>query len=387
MVHLQSFIGKSDQNYSRSGTIFAAAPILGTAFHRKCRKLQPQTGDNREHRMTRKQPTRPAQRSFDKELAELDALKSATLDAAAIDHLRKALNHRNNFVVSKAAKRVAEHELAALLPDVLAAYNRFFEDAAKSDPQCWAKNELVKALIKLEHREKDTYLRGLRHYQLEATWGGTTDTAGTLRGQSAHALTGCPGISDHELLTILIELFTDFDKAVRIEAARAIGSVGGPSGVLLLRLRILLHAGEQEPEVIGACFSALLDLEGERAIPLIAPYLEDGDDLAGEAAFALSATRTPEALAALIARHRAGFSDDWFGSVLLSAIALCRLPEAIDYLISIIERDEREAPSAIEAIGRASPSEEARHRVEEAVRKAGSPRLERALREHLGRTG
>jgi HEAT repeat protein len=337
--------------------------------------------------MTRKQPSRPTQRSFDKELAELDALKSAPLDPAAIGHLRTALNHRNNFVVSKAAKLVAENELAALLPDVLAAYNRFFEDAAKTDPQCWAKNELVKALIKLEHRERDTYLRGLRHHQLEGTWGGTTDTAGTLRGQSAHALTGCSGISDHELLTILIELFTDSDKAVRIEAARAIASVGGPSGVLLLRLRILLHEGESEPEVIGACFSALLDLEGTRAIPLITPYLEEGDDLAAEAAFALSATRTPEALAALIARHRAGVADDWFGSVLLSAIALCRQPEAIDYLVSIIERDEHAAAAAIEAIGRASATDEVRARVEAAVRKAGSPRLERAVREHLGRTG
>jgi HEAT repeat protein len=335
--------------------------------------------------MSPKPTTRTAQRaspsrSFDAELAELDALKSATLDTAAIEQLRKALNHRNNFVVSKAAKLVEINELSALLPDVLAAYDRFFEDAVKTDPQCWAKNALVKALVKLEHRDKDAYLRGLRHHQLEPVWGGQSDTAGTLRGSCAHALINCPGISDQELLATLLELFVDTDKAVRIEAARAIGQVGGASATLLLRLRALL--GKDEPEVLGACYSGLLAIEGQRAIAFIAGYLEDGDDTAAEAAFALSETRSPAALAVLIARRRAG-ADSWFGAVLLSAIALCRLPEAMDYLLAIIERDERDAPAAIEAIGRTAPSPEQRVRVEQAVRKTGSQRLEQAFRQHL----
>jgi len=68
-------------------------------------------------------------------------------------------------------------------------------------------------------------------------------------------------------------------------------------------------------------YSALLSLEGEKAIALVANYLEAGDDLAAEAAFALADMRTREALAALIDRLRAGV-DTWFGSVLFSAIAL-----------------------------------------------------------------
>jgi HEAT repeat protein len=324
-------------------------------------------------------------RGFDAELAALEALKNATIDAAAIEHLRKALSHRNNFVVSKAARLVEENEATALLPDVLAAYGRFFENAEKTDPQCWAKNALAKALVKLEHRGKDEYLRGLRHHQMEGTWGGTTDTAGTLRGACAHALVNCPGISDQELLATLLELFIDKDKSVRVEAARAIGNVGGPSAVLLLRLRVLL-GNEPEPEVMGACFSALLDLESKRAIQFVAQYLEEGDDLSAEAAFALSEMRSPEALGELTAR-RGSFADDWFDGVLLSAIALSRLGEAMDYLTSMIERDQRRAAAAIEAVGRAGPSEEMRARVEAAVRKAGNPRLEQAVREHLGRPG
>ena len=280
---------------------------------------------------------------------------------------------------------VADAELFALLPDTLAAYDRFFIDAAKSDPQCWAKNALAKTLVKLEHRQKDAYLRGLRHHQMEGAWGGVSDTAGALRGACAHALVDCPGVSDADLLAILLEPLTDSDKTVRIEAARAIGQVGGVSAALILRLRALLGPAvgdHSEPEVLGAVYSALLAVEGARAIALVAATLKEGDDLAAEAAFALADLRSPEALAALTARLRAG-ADSWFGSVLLSAIALTRLPEAMDYLIALIARDVHEAPQAIEAIGRLAPNDELRARVENSIAQAASPRLEAAFRQHL----
>jgi HEAT repeat protein len=324
-------------------------------------------------------------RGFDKELAALEslaeALRAAPIPTAAqIDHLRKTMVHRNNFLVSKAAKLVAAAALLDLLPDVLAAYDRFFFDAAKTDPKCWAKEALAKALVKLEHRQKDAYLRGMRHHQMEPSFGPPEDTAGALRGTCTHALVNCPGISDADLLTVLLEPLTDSDKTVRMEAARAIGNVGGTAGALVLRLRALL--GKDEPEVLGAVYSALLSLEGAAAIPLVAGYLKDGEDLAAEAAFALAEMRSPEALAVLVHRRRAG-ADSWFDSVLLSAIALTRIPEAMDYLIQIVARDAREAPLAIEAIGRVAPGAELRARVEEAVRQTGSQRLQQALRQHL----
>jgi hypothetical protein len=324
-------------------------------------------------------------RGFDKELAELDALKSALLSEAdpdknAVDYLRKTLAHRNNFLVSNAAKLAADADLVALLPDVIAAFDRFFIDATKSDPQCWAKNALSKALVKLGHRTKDEYLRGMRHHQMEPVWGGQSDTAGALRGTCTHALVDCPGISDADLLTALLEPLTDSDKTVRMEAARAIAQVGGVSAALLLRLRALV--GKDEPEVLGAVYSSLLSLDGQAAIPLVAGALENGDDTSAEAAFALADLRSTEALAALLARLRAG-ADAWFTSVLLSAIALTRLPEAMDFLIAAVARNAREAPAALEAIGRAAPSNDLRARVEQAVEQADSLRLRQAFREHL----
>jgi len=345
--------------------------------------------------MTAKQVSRPARQTptargssshgFDKELAELEALSElakagSSLSADQVEYLRKALAHRNNFLVSKAARLLADAELSALLPDVLRAFDRFFIDAAKTDPKCWAKEALAKALVKLEHRQRDAYLRGMRHHQLEPVWGGQSDTAGALRGTCTHALVDCPGISDAELLTALLEPLTDADKTVRMEAARAIGQVGGMSAALLMRLRALL--GKDEPEVLGAVYSSLLSLEGAAAIPLVAKALEGGDDIAAEAAFALADLRSAEALAALLARLRAG-ADAWFSSVLLSAIALTRLPEAIDFLLAMILRDAREAPEAMEAIGRTAPSAELRARVEQAVEQADSPRLRQAFRQHL----
>lgn len=335
-------------------------------------------------------PTASPSRGFDKDLAELEAFAESfrlqpVPDAAQVAYLRKTLTHKSNFLVSKAARLVADAELLALLPDVLAAYDRFFTDAAKTDPQCWAKDALSKALVKLGHRTVAEYLRGMRHHQMEPSFGPPVDTAGALRGTCTHALVDCPGISDSDLLTALLEPLTDIDKTVRMEAARAISQVGGVSAMLILRLRAMLGPGEsaqEEPEVLGEVYRSLLSLEGAHAIPIVASRLEPGDDLAAEAAFALADLRTPEALKPLLARLSEG-PDTWFAAVLLSAIALTRLPEAIDFLVSLIERDGREASAAIEAIGRLGPSAELRARIQQAVDQVGSPRLLQALRQHL----
>jgi hypothetical protein len=329
-------------------------------------------------------------RGFDKDLAELEAFAESLRlqpvpDAAQVEFLRKSLAHRNNFIVSKAAKLVTDTELVALLPDVLTAYDRYFTDAAKTDPKCWAKDALSKALVKLGHRHSGEYLRGMRHHQMEASFGPPVDAAGALRGTCTHALVDCPGISDADLLTALLEPLTDIDKTVRMEAARAISQVGGVSAMLILRLRAMLGPGQpeqEEPEVLGEVYRSLLSLEGVQAISIVASRLEPGDDLAAEAAYALADLRSPEALQPLVSRFNDG-ADTWFASVLLSAIALTRLPQAIDFLVSIIEQDRREAAAAIEAIGRIIPNPELRARIKQAVDQAGSPRLQQAFRQHL----
>jgi HEAT repeat protein len=323
-----------------------------------------------------------AQRGFDEQMALLDALKGRELDADAIALIRKSLGNRNNFVVGKAARLAEDNNLADLVPGLLEAYDRFFINPEKSDPQCWAKNALSRALARLDCRDKDVFLRGLRHHQMEPTWGGRSDSAGTLRANCAHALVACNGLDNQELLVILLETLVDEDKSVRVETVRALAQLGEVA-VPVLRLKAMIPSRPpEEPEVLGQCFSALLAIEREDAIPFVARFLEAGDDPAGEAAFALAETRRPAALSALLKRQK-DFADEWFSGVLLSAIALTRLPEANDFLIGLIEREEREAPRAIEALSRAATSDDVRARLEHAVEATGSPRLLKALRESL----
>lgn len=321
-----------------------------------------------------------AHQGFEEQMAALDSLKSRDLDSDAIALVKKSLTHRSNFIVGKAARLAEDKGLFDLLPDLLAAYDRFFIHPEKTDPQCWAKNALSRALAALGCRDGDVFLRGLRHHQPEPTWGGRSDSAGALRANCAHALIGCEGIDNRELLVILLDPLVDEDKSVRLETVRALAQLG-QIAVPVLRLRAMIHSQPpEEPEVLGQCFSALLAIGGADAIPFVARFLEAGDDPAGEAAFALAETRNPAALAALLRRQK-DFADEWFSGVLLSAIALTRLPEAIDFIIALIEREERDASRAIEALSRVA-NEEQHARLVHVVEGTGSPRLLKALREN-----
>jgi hypothetical protein len=323
-----------------------------------------------------------ANRSFDEHMAALDALKGRELDAAGIACIQKSLANRNNFIVAKAARLAEDNTLSDLLPDLVAAFDRFFANPEKTDPQCWAKNALSRALARLDCRDKDVFLRGLRHHQLEPTWGGRSDSAGTLRANCAHALVACNGLDNQELLILLLEPLVDEDKSVRLETVRALARLGEIAvPVLRLRAMVSTHPPE-EHEVLGQCFAALLAIERDTAVSFVARFLEAGDDRAGEAAFALAETHSPAALAALLERQKA-FSDEWFGGVLLSAIALTRLPAAIDFLMAIIEAEERDAPRAIEALARIATGEDLRARLLHAVEATGSTQLAATLRENL----
>ncbi len=322
-------------------------------------------------------------RGFDEQMEALDALKGQKLDPAAIALVKKSLANRSNFLVAKAARLAEENQLEDLVPDLLAAYDHFFVNAEKSDPQCWAKNAISRALPRLGCREKQVYLRGLSHFQWEPTWGGKSDSAGTLRANCAHALVACEGVTNQDVLLLLVDRLVDPDKSVRVETVRAVAQIGELAApVLRLRAQVRPTGEQEDPEVLGACFAALLSIEGEPAIEFVARFLEAGDDAAGEAAFVLAETHSPVALAALLARQRSG-AEPWFAGVLLSAIALTRLPTATDFLLGMIEREEREAPAAIEALARLAPGAELRERLETAVQETGSSRLLKALREHL----
>ena len=315
----------------------------------------------------------PGKRAFEAQIAALETLRQAPQESRT-ETLRKALTERNNFIVAKAGDLAREFGLTALTPDLLKAFDRFFENPEKSDPQCWAKNAISRTLAAFEIQEPDVFLRGVRHIQLEAVWGGRSDTAGTLRATCALALVQCRRLTNDELLAHLIDLFSDKEKTVRAEAARAIEQVGSPLASLLLRLRATL--AHDEPEVLGACYSGILRLEGVSAIPWVSRFLIGGDEAAGEAALSIAGTHSPRAFDTLQKALDAA-SDPWFRSVLLSAIALTRQDAALEFLLDLVKAESLDAEFAIEAIVRSMPSEQVVHRLEALVK--GNPRLVSAL--------
>ena len=315
----------------------------------------------------------PGKRAFEAELSALDTLRNVP-DLTRADPLRKALAHRNNFIVAKAADLIREFTLRDLTPELLKSFDRFFENPEKSDPQCWAKNAISRTLATFELQEPEIFLRGMRHIQLEPVYGGRSDTAGTLRATCAQALVQCRRLTNDDLLTHLVDLFADKDKTVRTEVARAIEQTGSASASLLLRLRAIL--ANDEPEVLGACYGGILRLEGVSAIPWVSRFLTTGDDAAGEAALAIAATHSLHAFDALRESLNTAH-DPWFRSVLLSAIALTRQDPAMDFLLDLVKSESFDAERAIEAVVRSMPSPETMQRLKKLV--APNPRLARAF--------
>jgi HEAT repeat protein len=320
-----------------------------------------------------KLPVMAGKRQFEQQIAALESLREAS-ETARQAQLRKALTHKNNFIVAKAADLIRDFNLRDETSALLQAFDRFFDNPEKSDPQCWAKNAISRALAAFDYQDPETFLRGMRHIQLEPVWGGRSDTAGTLRATCALGLVQCRTLTNDDLLRHLVDLLADTDKSVRAEVARAIEQVGSPSACLVLRTRATL--GNDEPEVLGACYGGVLRLEGVSAIRWVARFLSRGDDTAGEAALAIAGTHSPEAFDVL----RKGLNDSndpWFRAVLLSAIALTRQDEATEFLLDQVKSESLAAESAVEAIVRSMPSSEVMQRLEKLT--AGNPRLARAL--------
>jgi HEAT repeat protein len=67
--------------------------------------------------------------AFDRKLAELTALRENPDSPETLAQLRKALKDRSNYIVAKVAALVGDLGAAALIPDLLAAFDRFLKDA------------------------------------------------------------------------------------------------------------------------------------------------------------------------------------------------------------------------------------------------------------------
>lgn len=194
--------------------------------------------------------------------------------------LVRALGDPSPHVVAAAAKRIADPAAAGAL---LAAYLRLHAGGAASDAGCWGRQALLEALGRLDVPEAEDAARlALRTVQVERT-----DTATGLRALGALLLANrrAPGLLV-DLALLLFDIEPDapcapqdtlyVKAAVRVAAAKAIGTLGDLGGTAVLAVKLAFQRDDL-PEVLAECIDALAFLQEPRTLELLAPWLQHGD--------------------------------------------------------------------------------------------------------------
>jgi len=272
--------------------------------------------------------------SLEEQLDRLAELRGQPPSPEGRAEVAQYLASKMNLVAAKAARIAGEWQLPELTPELVAAFDRFMVKPGTTDKRCAAKIEILKALCKLEHPSPSVFRQGLRHIQMEPTWGGSVDTAAEVRALGAM---GLAQTNDPDALEEILPLLLDPERDARIGALRAIAASGLPGSVLLLRLKAL--SGD-EPEVLGECFAALLRAGARQSPEFVAKFLDHREESVAEAAaLALGDSRLESAFAVLrdaFERKRALP----LRPTLLLAIALLRRENAIDYLLDLVQNGE-----------------------------------------------
>ncbi len=274
--------------------------------------------------------------SLEDRFARLSELLVEPEAGIARRELAKSLGDRSQHLVAKAAKLTAELGFDELTTELAEAFDRFMVDPVRTDKGCIAKNAIVKALVDLDAREEDVYLRGVRHRQPEPSYGKPVDTAVPLRASSAEGLM----ISVHpDLVLELTELLIDPEMPARIAAARVLAASGRVEAEPLLRLKA--HLGDEEPEVTSEALVGLLALAPRRSLSFVGRFLSsDEDSVVEAAALALGESRLEEAVPLLSRRYQRG-AGRRLEQTLLIAISMLRREPGLEYLLSLIQGDNQ----------------------------------------------
>ena len=255
----------------------------------------------------------------------LSAIRNNPEDPAAVADLSRALDSASNFVVAKAAQIIENRQELDLRGKLVSTLLRIFENPHKLDPTCAALTALVKALHTLDCEDATPFFKGIRHVQMEGSFGPPVDAAVELRASSAIALARH---THPRVIAELTERLADKEPGARLGAATALGCCGSPAAYPLLHFKTLI--GDQEPDVITECFASMLALDSRQAIELIRDAL-DGGEYAESAALALGPSRHPEAFPILRERYEAMVGGSLRQTILL-AISLCRTEEAAAFI-------------------------------------------------------
>ena len=301
-------------------------------------------------------------------LRELRAMERDEPSPEGVARLRTLIAHRSGYVVGRAAKLAGEWQAGGLIPELLAAFERFLQDPAKQDPGCAAKQAIIGALVALAHNDPEIFLRASRYVQREPGYVGDNpdawkarplrrvwediepsrddDTAATLRGMAGDGLLGCHYSEAYHVVAGLL-----MDKEARTRRVAMETLAGAPSEQSELLIRMALLAGEPEPDIFNLGLQGLMAINGERSLEFVAGFLDSPElPVAEGAALAIGEARLPESFPML---RRAWNSHRWTAdrAALALPIALTRDDGACAFLMDVI-RDGREqlAGAALKAL-------------------------------------
>lgn len=303
--------------------------------------------------------------SFERALSQLNTVRANPDEPGAAETLHAALSARSNLLVARAAEIVGEWQLPDYTDELIAAFGRFLPDATRRDPTCAAKYAIADALNRLEVRDADLFRQGVQHVQMEPRWGGQEDTAPPLRAICA---LGLARSDPPDTLLELARLLADPQPDARTGAVRAIAYAARPGGAPLLWYKA--HVGDEEAAVIFECFSALLALEPEVALTLVAGRATGENAVEAEAAvLALGGSRLPQALPLLI-EMRSVAGEPTLRRATLTAIATLGSDEAFDFLLEMLsEAAPGDAADALDALALFRDDERRRRKVERVLRR------------------
>lgn len=262
-------------------------------------------------------------------LARLDDIPVHT--PAGKTEFTKALAAKSNLIVAKAARLIGAAQWIELNNEMAAAFDRMIAKGGAADKACAATIAIARALVQLDYDSPDLFLRGIRHIQMEGSFGPPIDVAAELREVSAMGLAN--SAYPHKLRELL-PLLVDKEWRVRAGVIRAIAVIGTEAASLLLRYKML--TGDKDPEVMAECFMAILTLEGGDGIPLVAGFASSADPEVREAAIlAMGASRRADAISWLIAEF-AKTADQSGRKCILLSLSTSRADAATTFLLDLI---------------------------------------------------
>ncbi|HLK19032.1 MAG TPA: hypothetical protein VKT81_08750 [Bryobacteraceae bacterium] len=281
------------------------------------------------------------------------------------------LLHKSNHVAAAAADTIGRLEAVGLAQNLASAFLEWMKNPAERDPGCKALTIIAKTLAAMDHPAAAAYLAGVRHVQMEASFGPKVDTASALRGLCAQGLVR---MTHPDALLHCVTLLADPEVPARAGAVRAISESGQVAGVLLLRYKALI--GDKDDEVMAECFAGLLRLAPAESLEFVAGFLGSGlEEIAERAALALGESRLAAAFPVLRESWHAT-SQATLRRTLLLAMAMLRLDEAVEFLLVRLEEDgEKSALGALAALALYGRDDAVRGRVQEILEKRKSPAL------------